>query len=232
LQKVKDDYKTAYFNLHKKARLGVNEHTKKKELLKDARLESLKKLAGVLLLGHSSLTELQNRLAKLQPCYTLGNDDLDASPICPKCNFRPQEENLGASAAAVLQQIDQQLDGLLEMWTQKLLEELNDPTAKRSINLLPAEQKAAVNAFVKAKKLPEKISNNLVQGMQTALSGLIAITVGTGEFLDAMSSDGAPCTVEQLRTRFDDFLQKITRGKEQSKVRLLIERGGTTGGQS
>ena len=33
LQKAKDDYRTAYFNLHKKARLGVNEDTKKKELL-------------------------------------------------------------------------------------------------------------------------------------------------------------------------------------------------------
>ncbi len=29
LSKVKDDYRTAYFNLHKKARLGVNEDGKK-----------------------------------------------------------------------------------------------------------------------------------------------------------------------------------------------------------
>jgi hypothetical protein len=46
LQKVKDHYRSAYFNLHKKARLGANEDIKKKELLKDAQLESLKKLAG------------------------------------------------------------------------------------------------------------------------------------------------------------------------------------------
>ncbi len=51
LQKMKEDYKTAYFNLHKKARLGVNEDAKKKELLKDPRLDSLKKLAGVSLLA-------------------------------------------------------------------------------------------------------------------------------------------------------------------------------------
>ncbi len=50
LSKVKDDYRTAYFNLHKKARLGVNEDEKKKELLKDPRLESLKKLTNVSLL--------------------------------------------------------------------------------------------------------------------------------------------------------------------------------------
>ena len=80
LSKAKDDYRTAYFNLHKKARLGVNEDGKKKELLKDPRLESLKKLAGVSLLPHASLTELQTRLAKLQPCFTLVKDDLNSSP--------------------------------------------------------------------------------------------------------------------------------------------------------
>ena len=232
LSKVKDDYKTAYFNLHKKARLGVNEDGKKKELLKDTRLECLKKLAqGVSLLPHSSLTDLQTRLAKLQPCYTLVKDDLDASAICPHCNFRPQEESLGASGMAVLQQIDQQFDGLLDTWTKKLLEELGDPTAKKSINLLPSEQRTAVTGFVKAKKLPEKISNDLVQGMQTALSGLIAISVRPDELLDAMSGGGAPCTMEQLRTRFDEFLQKITRGKEATKVRFVIERGEKTEAQ-
>jgi hypothetical protein len=209
--------------------IGVNEDGKKKELLKDARLESLKKLAGVSLLPHSSLTELQNRLAKLQPCFTLVKDDLDSSPICPHCNFRPQEENLGTSGMAVLQQIDQQLDALLENWSRTLLENLGDPTAKKSITLLPGEQKTAVGGFLKAKKLPEKISNDLVQGMQTALSGLIAISVKPVELLDALSDGGAPCTVEQLQTRFEEFLTKITRGKEPAKVRLVIDRGENPG---
>lgn len=233
LQKMKDDYKTAYFNLHKKARLGVNEDGRKKELLKDTRLECLKKLAqGVSLLPHSSLTDLQTRLAKLQPCYTLDKGDLDASAICPHCNFRPLEEALGGTGMAVLQQIDQQLDALMENWTRTLVENLDDPTARKSIDLLPGEQKAAVNGFLKAKKLPDKIGNELVQGMQTALSGLIAISVKPADLLDALSGGGAPCTVEQIRTRFEEFLQKITRGRETGKVRLVIDRGETPGSQS
>jgi hypothetical protein len=233
LQKVKDDYRTAYFNLHKKARLGVNEDSKKKELLKDSRLACLDKLAkGVSLLPHSTLTDLQTRLAKLQPCFTLVKDDLDSSPICPHCNFRPQEENLGTSGIAALQQIDQQLDALLENWTKTLLENLDDPTAKKSVKLLPEEQREAIGAFFKTKRFPEKISNDLVQGMQTALSGLIAISVRPAELLDTLSDSGAPCTIDQLRTRFDDFLQNITRGKELAKVRLVIDRGEDTGGQS
>ena len=100
LQKAKDDYRTAYFNLHKKARLGVNEDTKKKELLKDSRLACLDRLAkGVSLLPHSTLSDLQTRLVKTQTCYTLVKDELEASPICPRCSFRPQEESLGASGS-------------------------------------------------------------------------------------------------------------------------------------
>jgi energy-coupling factor transporter ATP-binding protein EcfA2 len=224
LQKVKDDYRTAYFNLHKKARLGANEDGKKKELLKDIRLESLKKLAGVSLLSHSTLTDLQSRLAKVVTCFTLVKDDLDSSAICPHCNFRPQEESLGASGVAILDQIDQQLDALMENWTKTLLDNLDDPTARKSIDLLPEAQKRAVDAFLESKKLPEKISNDLVQGMQTALSGLTAISVKTADLLEALSAGGAPCTVEQIQDRFDAFVQRLTRGKEPAKVRLIIER--------
>jgi energy-coupling factor transporter ATP-binding protein EcfA2 len=231
LSKAKDDYQTAYFNLHKKARLGVNEDSKKKELLKDPRLESLKKLTNVSLLPHSSLTELQNRLAKLQPCFTLVKDDLNSAPICPHCSFRPQEESPGASGTAVLKQIDEQLDGLLENWCKTLLENLDDPTAKKSIKLLPSDQKEAISSFLKAKTLPEKISNDFVQGVQTALSGLIAIPIRPVELLDALGDSGAPSTVDQLQSRFEKFLQKITQGKEQSKVRLVFQRSENPGGQ-
>jgi len=233
LQKAKDDYRTAYFNLHKKARLGVNEDSRKKELLKDSRLNCLDKLAkGVSLLPHSTLIDLQSRLAKVQTCFTLVKDELDGSPTCPHCNFRPQEENLGVSGVAALDQVNQQLDALLENWTKSLLETLDDPTARKSIKLLPDAQKAAVGDFLKAKKLPDKISNDLVQGTQQALSGLIPVTVKPAELIDALSDGGAPCTVEQLQTRFAGFLTKITRGKEQAKVRLVIDRGDNTGGQA
>ena len=61
--------------------------------------------------------------------------------------------------------------------------------------------------------------------MQTALSGLIAISVKPADLLEALIDGGAPCTVEQIQTRFEEFVQKITRGKEPAKVRLLIDRG-------
>jgi hypothetical protein len=223
LLKAKDDYRTAYFDLHKKARLDINGDDQKKHLLKDPRLGRLKKLTGVSLFQHTALTELQSRLSNVQTCFALGKDELETSVTCPHCHFRPQEEDLGTSAVAILGQIDQQLDVLLASSTQTLLDNLDDPTARRSINLLPDAQKAAVEAFLAARQLPEKINNELVQGIQQALSGLIAIPIKRADLLVALSESGAPCTIEQLQSRFEAFVQKITGGKEPAKVRLVME---------
>lgn len=224
LQQARDDYRTAYLALHQKARLSIQEDDRKKQLLKDPRLERLKKLTGVALFQHITLTELQNRLTtKVHTCFALVRDDLEAQPICPHCGFRPQEENLKVSAAMLLSQIDQQLDDFLASSTQSLLEGLDDPTARRSISLLPDAQKEAVEAFLAARQLPEKISNALVQGMQQALSGLVPIPVKPAELLAALRESGAPCTIEQIQSRFTAFVQQITGGKEPAKVRLVME---------
>jgi hypothetical protein len=230
LQKAKDDYRTAYFNLHKKARLGVNEDTKKKELLKDPRLACLDKLAkGVTLLPQATLTELQGRLTKVKTCFTLVKDELDASPICPHCSFRPQEEGLGVGGGVVLGQIDNQLDTMLESWTKTLLENVEDPTAKQSISLLPAAQKKQVQAFLKDRNLPASLSNDLIQGLQETLSGLTAVNIKPSELVEALSDKGAPCTIDQIRERFENFLQKLTQGKEVGKLRLVINTEGSGG---
>ena len=230
LQKAKDDYRTAYFNLHKKARLGVNEDTKKKELLKDPRLASLDKLAkGITLLPHATLTELQGRLTKVKTCFTLVKDELDASPICPHCSFRPQEEGQGVGGGVVLGQIDNQLDTILESWTKTLLENVEDPTARQSISLLPAAQKKQVQAFLKDRNLPASLSNDLIQGLQETLSGLTAVNIKPSELVEALSDKGAPCTIDQIRERFDSFLQKLTQGKEVGKLRLVINTEGSGG---
>jgi len=90
-------------------------------------------------------------------------------------------------------------------------------------------QKEAVESFLKDKKLPEKISNELVQGTQQALAGLVAISIRPDALFHALGDGGDPCTVEQIQTRFETFLQKLTQGKEQSKVRLVMDRGETPG---
>ena len=225
LEKLKSSYQERYLALHKKARLGASEDEKKKKLLRDPRMDRLQKLANVPLLLHGSLTELQNRLAGLKTCFSLVKDDLAARPDCQYCSFRPKDEAIGISGTIALGQIDEQVDRLTEEWTKTLLDELADPTAKESIELLDDKQKKAVKKFLKDKELPEKVSTEFVQGIHAALSGLTPIKLTVASLLEAMGDSSAPCTVEEFQTRIEEFLQTLTKGKDVSKIRIIIEKG-------
>ncbi|MBW6511065.1 MAG: hypothetical protein K0A93_02960 [Desulfuromonadaceae bacterium] len=92
LKKLKRDYINQYISLHARARLGVNDDKRKAGLLNDQRLQTLLKLAGIDLMPRQQLTDYQNRLAGLKSCFALTEQNLDASPICPHCQFRPATE--------------------------------------------------------------------------------------------------------------------------------------------
>ncbi len=223
IEKCKKEYQDHYLDLHKKSRLGVNEEEKKRKLEKDVRLDRLNKLAGISVLSHSSLTELQGRLGKLKPCYSLIKDDLNTNSVCPHCAFRPSDEKSTSTGAAVLDAIDEEIDKLLDSWAETVLSDLSDPTVSESIGLLDEAQKKAVKKLIKDGGLPKKISTELVQGIHSALEGLTPIKVKPGDLLSKLSDGSASCTVEQFRKRFDEFVTEMTRGKEVEKVRIVIE---------
>ncbi len=227
LEQCKRDYQDHYMTLHKRNRLGINEEEKKRSLEQDARLERLRKLANISLLPHASLTDLQNRLKGLKVCYKLEPKKLATDPICPYCNFRPTDEKPGLVGGAVLDAIDDEIDKLLDSWAQTIVTNLTmgDPTVEQSIDLLDAKQKKAVKALVKDGAVPDKISNDLIQGIQRALEGLEPVNVEVSNLLASLGKGATPCTVEEFRKRFEDFLQHMIRGKDLNKIRIVIGKG-------
>jgi len=105
---------------------------------------------------------------------------------------------------------------------------LSDPTAEQSIDLLEGKQKQAVTAFLEAGQLPETVSEDLVKGIETALAGLEPVVLTFGELQKALG-DPDPCTLEQFRSRFEDFLQRLTQGKDITRVRIRVEHDKTEG---
>src|SRR5262249_46526303 len=153
-----------YLVLHAKARLGASDDGKKKKLLQDARLGRLVKLAGIELLPRAQLVDLQNRLTSLKPCFSLTKVDLDVNPVCPHCHFRPVAEPLagGMAAAQALTAVDTDLDRMHGDWARTLLENLADPTVKRSMEALTTKQRKIVEAFIEKNELPPAIENDFV----------------------------------------------------------------------
>ena len=224
LAKLKKNYLTAYIGQHSKARLGVAENKTKSALMKDPRLVAMRALAGISLMPTSQLTGFDEKLSKLKSCAALVESELVASPSCPHCSFRPSNEQGDMLPAAnVLKQLDEELDRLLEGWLQTLLENLQDPIIQSNFDLLKSSSRAIVSGFAESKSLPDIVTPEFVAAVQEALSGLEKIGVTGDEIKKALLLGGSPATPDDLRKRFETFLNDRCKGKDTSKLRFVVE---------
>lgn len=224
LAKLKKDYITAYVGLHSKARLGVTEEKTKSALRKDPRLIAMRALAGISLMPTSQLTSFEEKLDKLKSCASLVESELSASPVCPHCGFRPANEQGDLLPAAnVLKQLDEELDRLIDGWTQTLLDNLDDPIIQENFDLLKPAARSLVDGFISSKRLPDPVTPEFVAAVQEALSGLEKINVSSADIRQALLQGGSPATPEDLRKRFETFLNDRCKGKDTTKLRFVVE---------
>jgi hypothetical protein len=190
----------------------------------DERLKDLQKLSTIDLMPRQHLSDFQNRLAGLRSCFALTEQELEASPVCLHCNFKPGAEQPAAPAATMLDALDGELDKLVENWTQTLLANLEDPTTKERIKkALSADQKKAVQLFLKRRTLPEDIDNEFLIAIKEALTDLALVSVKIGDLREALLAGGSPATPAEMRKRFEEYMEGLTKGKEPGKVRIVLE---------
>ena len=67
------------------------------------------------------------------------------------------------------------------------------------------------------------MSPAFLKALQEVLSGLQKVSFGNAALQAALSEGGLPCTVSDLRERFDRYVANLTKGKDASKVRVVIE---------
>jgi hypothetical protein len=223
LNDLKKVFVKTYLTQHARARLGLKDDGKKSRLVQDPRLQKLRSLATIDLMPSQHLAELQNRLGGLKSCFALGEHELAASPECPHCHFRPGLEATAASAGERLAAIDGEPDRMLDDWTQTLLANLNDPTTKEQLSLLKSAERDLVQKFVKRRELPDDLDNDFLTAIREVLRGLSKVVVTAEGLRVALLSGGSPATLEEMKRRFDEYLEEKARGKDPSKVRIVIE---------
>ncbi len=223
LTDLKKTYIRTYLALHTKARLGANEDKRKSQLLGDERLKVLQRLSTIDMMPRQHLTDFQNRLAGLKSCFALIEQELDASPVCPHCNYKPGAELPSAPAGTTLTNLDEKLDELVESWTQTLLANLEDPTTQSSLDLLGPGRRKLVDGFIKERSLPNDLSHEFIQALQEVLSGLIPVEVKIEDLRAALLKGGSPATAAEMKRRFEEYLDGLTKGKEPDKVRIVLE---------
>ncbi len=220
---LKKAYVQTYLGMHARARLGVNEDKRKNGLMEDERLKALQNLSTIELMPRQHLIDFRNRLAGLKSCFALTEQELDASPVCPHCRYKPEAEPPTAPAGTVLDGLDDELDNLVTNWTQTLLANLEDPTTKGNLDLLKPEPQKLVNGFIKKRELPDDLDQDFIHALSEVLSGLQKVPVKTEDLRAALLSGGSPATPAEIKKRFEKYLDELTKGKEPGKVRIVLE---------
>ncbi len=222
MSELKKTYVRIYLELHTRARLGVNEDERKSRLMGDERLKVLQKLSSIDLMPSQQLTGFQNRLAGLQSCFALTEQEMIASPICPHCSYKPGAESPAAPGGTILDGLDDELDKLLANWSRTLLNNLEDSTTRENLHLLQPESRELLNDFIEKQVLPDELDQNFIHALSEALSGLRKVPLRFDD-LRAVLLGGSPATPAEMKKRFEEYLDELTKGKEPAKVRIVLE---------
>lgn len=67
------------------------------------------------------------------------------------------------------------------------------------------------------------LNSNFVHALKEVLSGLIKVTVRTQELQQALQVTDGPATPGEMKKRFDEYIDQLTKGKDPAKVRIVLE---------
>ncbi|HPA52566.1 MAG TPA: DUF6079 family protein, partial [Thermoanaerobaculia bacterium] len=69
----------------------------------------------------------------------------------------------------------------------------------------------------------EPVDSHLVKALQEVFSGLQRVALAREALVAALGKGGAASTLTDLKERLDSFLADACRGKDPSKVRIVLE---------
>jgi hypothetical protein len=219
LSAVKGAYIDVYFEEHKKRRLDVKSGKHKSDLISSAKYANLKRLAEIEILSATKFNAIGADLAALKICIELTPEMLKTSHFCPKCGFQ-----LGGADPLVkgaVEKIEDRLDALSGEWTKTLLNTLSDPLVLTQKGFLASDKQKAIDDFLAAKALPEKVDSFFVNAVKELLTGFDAVTVSGTELIDKLSALG-PCDTDTFKAKIDEVVTALSKGKDKAKLRIII----------
>ncbi len=224
LLQLKEGYIQAYLQAHREARLDSEGDRRKNRLLQDPRLKTLRHLAeAVPILPGEQLKGLEAKLGALVSCWRLIPTDLEGEPLCPHCHFRPATDMPDRPVQETLQETDSALDRWTREWVRTLGEALSTPTAQASLALMSPEERTPLEALRDRHGLPDPLEKPFLDTLKQALQGLERVTIPAEKILQALTQPGMPCTVEELRQRFERLLKEHLVGKDAERARIVID---------
>ena len=220
LNPIKAEYIEHYLEMHEKARLGIKGSERKGEIMNSRARQNLRRLTDIVgIFQETQLLRLEEMLANLQVCFKLDNSTLEDRPICHHCNFVLSEGT--PTVQGQLEFIEENLEKLLDSWTQMLISSLEDPLIKTNKELLKKDQQELIDRILDERVLPETVDAFFVATFNTLFGGLDKVNIDTWDIVALLQSVG-PTTVDELKHRLFTYIDEEVKGKDLDKVRIIV----------
>jgi len=222
LEELRREYIHSYGALHSAHVLAPADDDRRAHLLRDPRAEQLKALRAIDILNAQELDRWSKAVIDLPACREFHAGLLEDSPTC-RCGYRPQRDG-GPTAASRLAILTEQLGILQNQWHAALRQNLQSETAQQSMIAMTVAERQPIEAYLRtadptATALPE----GLIKATNQALRGLQTVTITGDQLLAALQVGGSPCTVEELKQRFERYLRHTVSGHDPRSTRLILD---------
>lgn len=209
---------------HERDRLDGAGDERKRRLLESGTYRDLGRLTRIELLPGSRFTTLGQALTDLRTCKTFDPAELARSVICTECNYRPRPADQ-ATAAARLRAIEDQILRLFTEWERALADSLGTPEMVKQTRLLKSGGMATMEAFVRARRLPEPVTAEFVRAVQQVLNRFEVRAVASGDVWAHLFPEAAPATPAELRQRFATLMDQLVGNAPEERVRVVPAEG-------
>lgn len=205
---------------HGRDRLDGAGDERKRLILEGSLYANLRHLTAIELLPGGRHAALEQQLTELRTCKAFDPGTLARSITCPECGYRPRPTDQ-ATAAARLQQIEEQVHALHGEWEKALLDSLAVPEMTEQIGLLDAAEKEAVESFLEDEHFPEPVTEQFVRAVRKVLQRFEVRPISSKGIWDTLFPEAAPATPEELTKRFVGLLERLADGSPEERVRFV-----------
>ena len=115
------------------------------------------------------------------------------------------------------------LEKLHKAWTDKLIQEVSDPSVIASLSALKPAEFDEINKLLGNRKLPDEITDTFIQAINTALKGIKRKNLTASSFATQVLGDGTPLKPEELRQKFETWLKAQVGDDDPNTVRFMLE---------
>lgn len=155
-------------------------------------------------------------------CKSIDIDRLYQNPFDTGSSFMKVERNyaeIKKEGAA----IEKTLENIFNDYSNTAVAEIKKNEKQLDLIKIPAEQKKSIATIIKSGKLPDSLSQPLIEAINKLFVDIKVVTLKKEDVLNALFKKDELITLDQLKEAFFNLEQKLQRENKGQEIRIKIE---------